>query len=126
VGAFLAHGFINEAAEAFGEAAGACFIQELPHGIQEFRLAGWVILVLSWRFFFNTPTGNPLGPPSTSFSCAERRPRPGGRRREEKQFTETDLHQHWTASSKDKHFGKRYDYTLWLSRSPKHSTQFNH
>jgi hypothetical protein len=59
--------------------------------------------------FCDTPTGNQYGPPSTSFSRAERlapsgvrlrspslRLTPeGARRMEEKQFTETDLHQLW-------------------------------
>jgi hypothetical protein len=77
--------------------------------------------------FFQYPDRKPAWPALDQFFMRGASASPGGgRRREEKQFTETDLHQHWTASSKDKHFGKRYDYTLWLSRSPKHSTQFNH
>ncbi len=34
VAAFLAHGFIDEQADAFGETAGALFIEELKDGIQ--------------------------------------------------------------------------------------------
>ena len=36
--AFLAHGFIDEQADAFGKAAGAFVIEELHHGVQKFRL----------------------------------------------------------------------------------------
>jgi hypothetical protein len=78
VGAFLAHGFINEEAEALGEAAGAGFIQELQNGIQEFRPGGVGHVSFVLEVFCDTPTGNPLGPPSTSFLCAERLPPSGG------------------------------------------------
>jgi len=35
----LAHGFIDEEADDFGEAVRALFIEELQNGIQEFRIA---------------------------------------------------------------------------------------
>ena len=72
VTAFLAHGFIDEEADAFGEAAGALVGEELQNIVQEFRIAlvghfGFGLVV-----FPDTPTGNQLGPPSTSFSRTER------------------------------------------------------
>ena len=39
LGAFLAHGFINEQADAFGEAAGTIFSEQLQNGVQKFRIA---------------------------------------------------------------------------------------
>ena len=70
--AFDAHGFIDEQAQAFGEAIVALFSQELQDVVQEFRIGvvGHVVLLLD--VFADTPTGNQCGPPSTSFSRAER------------------------------------------------------
>src|SRR5271170_6386953 len=59
-------------ADAFGEAASACFIEELQNGIQEFRIAWVGHFGFELAVFRDTPTGNQLGPPSTSFSRAER------------------------------------------------------
>ena len=39
LGTFLGHGFIDEEADAFGEAAGAFVVEELQNGVQEFRIA---------------------------------------------------------------------------------------
>jgi len=39
LGTLLAHGFIDEQADALGEAAGAFFIEELQNGVQKFRIA---------------------------------------------------------------------------------------
>ena len=39
LGAFLAHGFINEQADAFGETAGTIFSEQLQNGVQKFRIA---------------------------------------------------------------------------------------
>jgi hypothetical protein len=72
VRAFLAHGFIDEEADAFGEAAGAFFIEQLQNGIQEFRIAWVGHFGFELDVFRDTPTGNQCGPPSTSFSRAER------------------------------------------------------
>jgi hypothetical protein len=38
--ALLTHGFIDEQTDAFGEAAGAFFIEQLQNRVQEFRIAG--------------------------------------------------------------------------------------
>jgi hypothetical protein len=38
VGSFLAHGFIDEPPDAFGETAGAIFSEQLQNGVQEFRI----------------------------------------------------------------------------------------
>jgi hypothetical protein len=38
LGTLLAHGFIDEQADALGEAAGAFFIEELQNGVQKFRI----------------------------------------------------------------------------------------
>jgi hypothetical protein len=83
----------------------------LQNGIQEFRIALVGHFDFELDVFADTPTGNQLGPPSTSFSRAERlhpsgdrlrsgslrspslRLTPEGwRRREERQFTESVLH----------------------------------
>jgi len=49
----LTHGFIDEQPDAFGEAAGAIFREQLQNGIQEFRigLVGHVVVVVGsvWR-----------------------------------------------------------------------------
>ena len=47
-GAFAAHGFIDEDADAFGEAGGALIGEELQHGMEEFRigLVGHVFVVV--------------------------------------------------------------------------------
>ena len=104
--AFDAHRFVDEEAEAFGEAVVALLSQKLQDVAQEFRIGvvGHVVLLLD--VFADTPTGNQCGPPSTSFSRAERLPPSGVRlrspslrltpegwsRREERQFTERRLH----------------------------------
>jgi hypothetical protein len=72
VRAFLAHGFIDKEADAFGEAASPLFIEELQDGVQEFRIALVGHFGFGLDVFVDTPTGNQLGPPSTSFSRAER------------------------------------------------------
>jgi len=70
--AFDAHGFVDEDAEAFGEAVVALLSQELQDVVQQIRIGvvGHVVLLLD--VFADTPTGNQCGPPSTSFSRAER------------------------------------------------------
>jgi len=105
-----AHGFIDEKAEAFGEAVVALLSQELQDVVQEIRIGrvGHVVLMLD--VFADTPTGNQCGPPSTSFSraplhpfgdrlrCGSLRSPPlrltpkGWRQMEERQFTERLLH----------------------------------
>jgi len=51
--ALLAHGFVDEQPDAFGEAAGAIFREQLQNGVQEFRmgLVGHVVMVVGsvWR-----------------------------------------------------------------------------
>ena len=39
LGTLLAHGFIDEQADALGEAAGAFLVEELQNGVQKFRIA---------------------------------------------------------------------------------------
>ena len=110
LGAFLEHRLVDEQADAFSQAVGAFFGNELQDGVQEFRLVlvGHVVLMLD--VFGDTPTGNQYGPPSTSFSraplhpcgvrlrCGSLRSPPlrltpqGWRQREERQFTERFLH----------------------------------
>ena len=69
---FDAHGFVDEEAEAFGEAVVALLGEELQDVVQEFRI-GVVGHVVWWLdVFADTPTGNHCGPPSTRFSRAER------------------------------------------------------
>jgi hypothetical protein len=108
---FVAHGLVDEDAEAFGEAVVALLSQELQDVVQEIRIGvvGHVVLLLD--VFADTPTGNQCGPPSTSFSRAELPPPlrgsaalgslrspslrltpEGWRRREERKFTERLLH----------------------------------
>ena len=67
LGAFVAHGFVDEQADALGEAFGAVFVDELQEAIEEFRLGlvGHVRRLLD--VFGTTPTGSQHGPPSTSF-----------------------------------------------------------
>ena len=70
--AFDAHGFVDEEAEAFGEAVVALLGEELQDVVPEFRI-GVVGHVVWWLdVFVDTPTRNQRGPPSTSFSRAER------------------------------------------------------
>ena len=111
LGAFLAHGFIDQEAEAFGEAVGALLGEKLQNGVHEFRIAWVGHFGFELVVFADTPTGNHYGPPPASFSRGERRhphwgsaaldalrssslrltPK-GWRRREERQFTERVLH----------------------------------
>ena len=72
LGAFLAHGIIDQEADALGQAAGAFFIEQLQNGIQEFRIALVGHDDFALDVFADTSTGNHLGPPSTSFSRAAR------------------------------------------------------
>ena len=108
--AFLEHGFVDEQADAFGQAVGALFSDELQDRVQEFRvvLVGHVMLMLD--VFGDTPTRNQCGPPSTSFSRAPLSPLRGSAalgslrspslrltpegwgRRKERQITERVLH----------------------------------
>jgi hypothetical protein len=67
-----AHGFVDEQAQAFGEAVVALFSQQLQNVVQEFRIGVVGHLVWFVGCVGNTPTGNHCGPPSTSFSRAER------------------------------------------------------
>lgn len=108
--AFDAHGFVDQEAQAFGEAVVALFSQELQDVVQEFRICLVGHVVLSLDVFADTPTGNQCGPPSTSFSraplhpfgtrlrCGSLRSPPlrltpkGWRQMEERQFTERLLH----------------------------------
>jgi hypothetical protein len=57
------------------------FGQELQNGIQEFRIAWVGHFGFELAVFVDTPTGNQLGPPSTSFSRAPRCHPFGGRLR---------------------------------------------
>ena len=66
----LAHGFIDQQADALGEAAGAFFIEELQNGVQKFRIALVGHFGVDVGCVCDTPTGNQFGPPSTSFSRA--------------------------------------------------------
>ena len=69
---FDAHGFVDGEAEAFGKAVVALLGEELQDVVQEFRI-GVVGHVVWWLdVFVDTPTRNQRGPPSTSFSRAER------------------------------------------------------
>jgi len=79
LGTLLAHGFIDEQADALGEAAGAFLVEELQNGVQKFRIALVGHFGVELAVFADTPTGNQDGPPSTSFSRAER-PSPFGAR----------------------------------------------
>ena len=65
--AFLAHGFVDQQADAFGQAAGGALVsQELQNGIQEFRIGAVGRHGFALDVFGDTPTGNHYGPPSTS------------------------------------------------------------
>ena len=104
--ALLAHGFIDEETDTLGEAASAFFIEQLQNGVQEFRIALVGHFGFELDVFRDTPTGNQLGPPSTSFSRTEPplpirgsaargslRLNPDGQRRlEGRQFAERLLH----------------------------------
>lgn len=67
LGAFVAHGSIDEQPGALGEAFGAVFVDELQEAIEELRLG----LVRHVRrlldVFGTTPTGSQHGPLSTGF-----------------------------------------------------------
>ena len=77
LGAFLAHGFVDQEADAFGQAAaGALVSQELQNGVQEFRIGSVGRHGFALDVFGDTPTGNHYGPPSTSFG--RRQPPFGG------------------------------------------------
>src|SRR5450759_602128 len=66
--AFLAHGFVNQEADAFGQAAGGPLLsEELQNGVQEFRIRLVGRHEFALDVFADTPTGNDYGPPSTSF-----------------------------------------------------------
>src|ERR1035438_7159005 len=68
LGAFLAHGFVDQQADAGGQAAaGALLSQELQNGVQEFRIGSVGRHGFALDVFGDTPTGNHYGPPSTSF-----------------------------------------------------------
>ena len=69
-----AHRFVNEPAEAFGEAGGALFGQELQDVVQEIRIGGVGQGMFYVGCVCDTPTGNQGGPPATSFPHAERLP----------------------------------------------------
>ena len=109
--AFLTHRFVDQEADAFGEAGGALLSEELQNGVQEFRIGLVGRHGFALDVFGDTPTGNHDAPPSTSFSRAERLPLPGPaalgslrspslrqprkgwrRRKEEETFTERVLH----------------------------------
>ena len=65
--AFLAHGFVDQEADAFGQAAGGTLVgQELQNGVQEFRISSAGRHGFALDVFGDTPTGNQYGPPSTS------------------------------------------------------------
>jgi hypothetical protein len=70
--AFDAHGLVDKQAESFGEAVVALLSEKLQDVVQEFRIGvvGHVVCLLD--VFADTPTGNQCGPPSSSFSRAER------------------------------------------------------
>ena len=70
--AFDAHGFVDEDAEAFGEAVVALLSQKLQDVAQEFRIGVVGHVMFRVGCVCDTPTGNQCGPPSTSFSRAER------------------------------------------------------
>ena len=111
LGAFLAHGFIDEEADAFGKAAGAFFIEELQNGIQKFRIALVGHFGFELDVFARHPNRKPAWPALDQF-FARGAPPPlrgsaalgslrspslrltpeGWRRREERQFTERLLH----------------------------------
>jgi len=67
LGTFDPHGLVDEQAEAFGEAGGALIGDELQNGVQEFRIGGVGHVRFGVGCVCCTPTGNPSGPPSTSF-----------------------------------------------------------
>jgi hypothetical protein len=68
LGAFLAHGFVDQEADAGGQAAtDALLSQELQNGVQEFRIGSVGRHGFALDVFGDTPTGNHYGPPSTSF-----------------------------------------------------------
>jgi hypothetical protein len=71
LGALRAHGLIDEEAEAFGEALGALFRDELQDGVQEIRIGAVGPVWFEVGCVCDTPTGNPSDPPSTSFSRTE-------------------------------------------------------
>ena len=69
---FDAHRFVDEDAEAFGEAGVALVGQELQDVVQEIRIGVVGHVGLCVGCVCDTPTGNQCGPPSTSFPRAER------------------------------------------------------
>ena len=66
-GAFAAHGFIDEEADALAEALVALLGEELQDGVQEIRAVWWVMYSWVVDVFRETPTREPHDPPSTSF-----------------------------------------------------------
>ena len=70
--AFDAHGFVDEQADTFGEAVVALLGQELQDVVQEFRIGVVGHVMFRVGCVCDTSTGNQCGPPSTSFSRAER------------------------------------------------------
>ena len=70
--AFEAHRFVDEQADAFGEAGGALLGEELQDVVQELRISGVGHVMLCVGCVGATPTGNQDGPPATSFPCAAR------------------------------------------------------
>lgn len=70
--AFDAHRFVDEQADAFGEAGGALLSEQLQDVVQEIRIGGVGHVVEMLAVFADTPTGNQYGPPSTSFARVER------------------------------------------------------
>ena len=75
----LAHGFIDDQADAVGEAAGAFLVEELQNGVQKFRIALVGHFSVELVVFAGAPTENHDGPTSTSLLRAER-PGPLGAR----------------------------------------------
>jgi hypothetical protein len=64
---FQAHSFVDQQADARGQAAaGALLSQELQNSVQEFRISSVGRHGFTLDVFGDTPTGNHYGPPSTS------------------------------------------------------------
>lgn len=106
--AFLAHGFVDQKADAFGQALGAFIGEQLQNGLQEFRIGLVGHVVVCWMFVRH-PNRQSIWPALDQFNrgavplgaaalrlaaLAFAPPPPRGLKKEDRHFTETFLHPH--------------------------------
>jgi hypothetical protein len=75
--AFLAHGFIDEQADAFGEAAGAFSLRSCRTVFKSSGLLWWVILVFSWMCLLTPQQETSLARPRPVFRARSASTPPG-------------------------------------------------